>query len=169
VDTSRILQGSKVKMSDDPRLKESTKPVWKMSPIERSVESLRRRALLMEYLIERNIKFRTESTTLIVETSMNNYFIDFADDDPRFITIQTVYEISDAIEVCRIAAMEASASSFGAKAIISTIEPGFRLRFIAQIVAIDLNSFLTSIGIYQAQVEDCRERFLVQLNKLIAA
>jgi hypothetical protein len=147
-------------MSDDPRLKEPEKPVWQMSPVERLGEGLRRRAVLMNYLLARNTKVRAEGPTLIAETSVNIYFIDFADDDPRFITLQTIYELANISQEIQAAAAEASATSFGAKAVLSEIDAGFRLRFITEVVASELGSFVSALGLYQAQVEDCRERFL---------
>jgi hypothetical protein len=141
-------------MLDDPRLKEPEKPVWQMSPVERVAEGLRRRAVLMKYLLSRNVNIRADGT------SMNTYFIDFADDDPRFITIQTIYELPEITDQMRTAAAEASANSFGAKALLSQIDAGCRLRFIAEVVAADLSCYMSSMALYQAQIEDCRERFL---------
>lgn len=147
-------------MAEDPRLKEPEKPVWQMSPAERLSEGLRRRAVLMKHIMGHGAKVRADGPTLIVETSLNNYFIDFADDDPRFIKLQAVYELSAIDEVTVAAAAEATAQSFGAKAILSRVEAGYRLRFTAEIVAVELSSFTSSMALYQAQVEDCRERFV---------
>lgn len=153
-------------MSVDPRLRTPNKEVWQMDAVEKLAEGLRRKALLLDHLIAQKAKFRTDGPTVIVETTLNNYFVDFADDDPRFVTLQTIYEIDQLSPIFRAAAGEATAQSFGAKALIGRVESGYRLRFIAEIVAGDVSGFLSAIGLHQALVEDCREKFLKYVEQL---
>jgi len=132
-----------------------------MTPAQRLAESLDRIVMLHRHFSNVGAKVTIEGRTLVLETDINNYFIDISDEEPRFVTMQAVYVVDsgDYARATLICAL-ASERCYGAKAIARREGTGYRLYFSVQLVAAEISAFTSVVGLYQAMIEDCREAYL---------
>lgn len=137
-----------------------SKPIHEMSPAERLAEGLQRILALHDHFKSAGVGVKLESSTLIVTTSLNSYFIDFADDEPRSLKMQAIYEVeqgdyAQAVLACAMA----TERSYAAKAIARPLGVGYRLHLVVELFVADLSAFTSIVGLYQAALEDCRQTF----------
>lgn len=140
---------------------QTSTPIHKMSAVERLAESMERVISLHKHFAKMGMMVKLEGMTLIVSNEKNHYFIDVADDDPRFIKMQTIYQIENGDKLKpALACALATDKSYAAKAIVRSDGLGYRLHFVVELVVAELSHFTGLIGIYQGAIESCREAYI---------
>lgn len=146
----------------------SDKPVWKMNDQERAVEQVRRLNLMADLFVTLGGEVSIIDQTIHLSTPKNNYFVDVAAYDPRFIKMTVVYEVVPGdLDRASWAAYNAQALTHAAKAKALPHENGYRLHLTTEVFALEVEHFSGAIGIYQTAIEDCREKFAEFLRQAI--
>lgn len=150
-----------------PRNEASTRiPFWKMNAAQRLTASAERVLKLRDFFVSKGAEVSFESSTLIVKTQANNYFVDVADDEPRAIIMQVIYEVlSGDLATASWACYNASALSRMAKAKAIPEKDGYRLHFSAEVWADDLSAFTDVASLYMAAIEDLRCCYMAMMTQ----
>lgn len=147
-------------------MQSETKPVWKMDDKERVAEQLRRLKFMAAEFAAKGGEVSIREETVHLTTPANNYFVDVAAYDPRFIKMTVVYEVVPGdLDRASWAAYNAQALTHAAKAKALPHESGYRLQLTTEVFANEVEHFSGAIGIYQAAIEDCREKFAAFLKQ----
>lgn len=146
----------------------SNAPVWKMNDQERVLEQVRRLKLMAEQFEALGGEVSIVDETIHLSTPKNNYFVDVAAYDPRFIKMTVIYEVVPGdLDRASWAAYNAQALTHAAKAKALPHENGYRLNLTTEVFAVEVEHFTAAIGLYQAVIEDCREKFAEFLHQAI--
>ncbi len=151
-----------------PNVSPPKTPFWQMNPVQRLAASMERVLELREHFIGKGAKVSFAPPTLTVETPANNYIINVADDEPRAIVMQVIYEIFPGdVDRAAWACYNATSLSKMAKAKAVSEKDGYRLHFCAEVWADDLTAFTDVAGLYMAAIEDVRSCYLTMMAQAI--
>lgn len=144
------------------------KRIWDMDLTERLVERSGRYKAYAEFFRRKGAKVELRAEQLIVETPQNNYLIEILPTDPRFVSIEVVYEIVPGdIKRAASACYKAQAHAIVAKARTEPYKNGYILRFAVETIQDTTQGFMDVADLQFACLEDCRSKYLEFMKESI--